>query len=75
VFDLVDEDKSGTLSEKELSLWLNMCGAELDVKPILEVLLKEGEMSREKFANLMCSSASSSRRDYDIGGSIGGGHH
>lgn len=74
-FDLVDSDKSGTLDKKELMEWMVMCGAELDVSTITDVLLKEGELSRAKFADLMCAQASSSRRDYDIGGSSGVSHH
>ena len=37
---------------------------------ILDVLLEEGNLSRDRFAKLMCSFANSSRRDYDIGGTI-----
>ena len=74
-FDLVDSDKSGTLDKAELMEWMGMCGAELDVTKITDALLKEGNLSRQKFAEMMCAQASSSRRDYDIGGSTGGGHH
>lgn len=69
-FDLVDTDGSGTLDKSELVQWLTMCGAELDLKSILDVLLEEGNLSRDRFAKLMCSFANSSRRDYDIGGTI-----
>jgi len=65
-FDLVDADKSGTLDNKELMDWLNLCGAELDLSKIIDVLLKSGNLKRDKFAELMCSSASSSRRHYHI---------
>ena len=44
-----------------------MCGAELDLSSLLEVLVGDGELTRDKFARLMCSSAKSHRRDYDIG--------
>ncbi len=75
-FDLIDADGSGTVDKKELMEWMEMCGAELDVSKITDVLLKEGDLTRDRFADLMCSFASSSRRDYDIGGpSMGGGHH
>ncbi len=75
-FDLIDADGSGTLDKDELMEWMELCGAELDVSKITDALLKEGELKRDRFAELMCSFASSSRRDYDIGGpSVGGGHH
>lgn len=73
-FDLVDSDHSGTLEKEELLGWLQMCGAELDLTTITDVLLKEGVLSRDKFAALMSSSASSSRREYDIGGNFGSHH-
>ena len=44
-----------------------MCGAELDLTKLLDVLVGDGELTRDKFARLMCSSAKSHRRDYDIG--------
>ena len=75
-FDLIDADGSGTLDKDELMEWMELCGAELDVSKITDALLQEGELTRDKFATLMCSFASSSRRDYDIGGpSVGGSHH
>ena len=74
-FDLVDSDKSGTLEKDELESWLGMCGSELDLSKITAVLLKQGRITRDRFAELMSSSASSSRRDYDIGGSIGKSQH
>ena len=49
IFDLVDADGSGTLDENEMKQWLEMCGAELDLKTILDVLLKDGNLSRQKF--------------------------
>jgi len=73
-FDLVDADGSGTLDKDELIQWLTMCGAELDLKTILDVLLQEGNLTREKFAKLMSSYATSSRRDYDISGTIKSSH-
>jgi len=66
-FDLVDQDHSGTLEKEELLDWLEMCGAELDLSKIINVLTREGSLSRDRFADLMCSYASSSRRDYDFG--------
>lgn len=74
-FDLVDSDKSGTLDSGEVKEWMAMCGAELDLSKITDVLLKQGNMTRDKFAELMCANAASSRRDYDIGGSIGKSAH
>jgi len=65
-FDLLDADNSGTLDKDELMSWLNMCGAELDLSKIIEALLESGELSRDRFADLMCSCAASSRRDYHI---------
>ena len=74
-FDLVDVDKSGTLDRDELMEWLGMCGAELDLSKITEVLLKEGNLSRNQFAELMSAFAASSRREYDISGQVSSGHH
>ena len=74
IFDLVDADGSGTLDENEMKQWLEMCGAELDLKTILDVLLKDGNLSRQKFGKLMSSFTSDSRRDYDIGGKIKSSH-
>lgn len=72
-FDLIDLDKSGTLEKRELEQWFKMCGAELDLSKIMKVLLSEGSLTREKFAELMSSSAASSRREYDIGSGVSGG--
>merc|ERR1719384_1045976 len=66
-FDLIDSDGSGSLDKAELENWFAMCGAELDLSSLLEVLVGDGELTRDKFARLMCSSAKSHRRDYDIG--------
>ena len=74
-FDLVDVDGSGTLDRDELMEWLGMCGAELDLSKITEVLLKEGNLSRDRFAELMSAFAASSRREYDISGQVSSGHH
>ena len=74
-FDLVDVDGSGTLDRNELMEWLGMCGAELDLSKITEVLLKEGNLSRNRFAELMSAFAASSRREYDISGQVSSGHH
>jgi len=73
-FDLVDFDQSGCLDKEELMQWLTMCGAEINVDSIIEVLTKEGNLTRDKFAKLMCSYASSDRRDYDITGPIKSSH-
>ena len=74
-FDLVDADKSGTLDRDELMAWFDLCGSEIDLSKVIEVLLSEGELTREKFATLMCTSAKDSRRDYDVDGKKYGGHH
>ena len=73
-FDLVDEDKSGYLDGEEVELWLGMVGSELDTSKITAVLLKEGNLARDKFAEIMSASTASSRRDYDIGGKSFGSH-
>merc|ERR1712142_88858 len=73
-FDLIDEDKSGTLDRKELEDWFKMCGAELDLSNLTDTLIGEGELTRDRFARLMSSSAKTNRRDYDIGDD-GEGHH
>ena len=54
--------------------WTYRCGAEINVDSIIEVLTKEGNLTRDKFAKLMCSYASSDRRDYDITGPIKSSH-
>jgi len=69
-FDLVDSDGSGTLDEKELKAWLGLCGAELDLGKIIDTLTARGELTRDNFAKQMATSASASRREYDIGGSF-----
>merc|ERR1712096_425423 len=66
-FDLIDHDKNEILDRSELEEWLKMCGAEIDLTKLTDVLLGEGKMTRNKFAKLMCSSAKRHRRDYDIG--------
>ena len=38
-FDLIDSDGSGTLETGELEEWFRMCGAELDLSTLLEVLV------------------------------------
>ncbi len=74
-FDLIDADSSGTVDKQELTEWMNMCGAELDVGKIIAVLFADGDtLQREHFATLMCSSANSCRRAYDIDGSVIGHH-
>jgi len=66
-FDLIDRDESGTLDREELDEWFAMCGAEIDLTKLTEVLVGEKCLTRERFAKLMSSSAKTSRRDYDIG--------
>ena len=72
---MIDMDSSGTLDKAELEDWFKMCGAELDLPKLLEVLVGDGELTRDKFARLMCSSAKSHRRDYDIGDEDDADHH
>jgi len=72
-FDLIDNDGSGTLEKEELESWFQMVGAELDLSKLMETLIGDGQLTRDKFAKLMCSSAKSHRRDYDIGDD-GGAH-
>ena len=57
----------GTLDCEELDEWFAMCGAELDLSNLTDVLLGNGMLTRDKFAQLMCSEAKANRRDYDIG--------
>ena len=66
-FDLIYQDDSGTLEREELDEWFAMCGAELDLSNLTDVLLGDGTLTRDKFAQLMCSEAKANRRDYDIG--------
>ena len=73
-FDLIDQDKSGTLEREELDEWFAMCGAELDLSKLTDVLLGDGQLTRDKFAKLMCSGAKANRRDYDIGDDEEGHH-
>jgi len=74
VFDLLDEDKSGVLDRSELRNWFEMCGAEIDVSKITETMLGDGKLTRVKFIKMMKAMAASHRREYDISGSVSGGH-
>ena len=74
VFDLVDIDQSGTIDKSELTQWLNMCGSEIKIDTVLDALLKEGDLNRDRFATLMTTYATDSRRDYDISGEIKSSH-
>ena len=75
-FKLIDLDGSGTLDRDELTQWMTMCGAELDVEKIIGALLAGGEdnLTMDKFASIMCAQANSCRRAYDIDGSVIGSH-
>ena len=66
-FDLIDKDYSGTLEHEELDEWFAMCGAELDLSSLTEVLFGDGVLTRDRFAELMSSEAKPNRRDYNIG--------
>merc|ERR1712215_173942 len=66
-FDLIDQDHNGTLEKAELEDWFKMCGAEMDLTTLTETLVGDGQLTREKFARLMCTSVKSNRRDYAIG--------
>ena len=71
-FDLIDMDKSGCLEGDELEEWFGMCGAEIDLTELIDVLLGDGNLTRSKFCDLMSSLTTGHRRDYDIGGVISG---
>jgi len=73
-FDLVDQDGSGQLDHAEVEQWMRMVGAEMDVSKITSMLVKEDNLTRERFAELMSARAGSSRREYDIDGSISASH-
>ena len=73
-FDLIDRDGNGVLDMEELEKWFSMCGAEIDTSKVVDVLLGEKCLTRERFAKLMCSSATTHRREYDIG-TTGGAEH
>ena len=72
---MIDNDGSGALEKSELDDWFQMVGAELDLSKLMETLVGDGELTREKFARLMCSSAKSHRREYDIGDEGEDHHH
>jgi len=74
VFDLVDTDKSGTLDRTEVKEWLTMCGSEINIDPVVDALMKEGELTSEKFAAIMSTYATDSIRDYGISGTIKSSH-
>ena len=74
VFDLVDTDKSGTLDRNEVKEWLTMCGSEINIDPVVDALMKEGELTSEKFAAILSTYATDSIRDYGISGTIKSSH-
>ena len=53
-FDLIDSDGSGTLETGELEEWFRMCGAELDLSTLLEVLVG-GQVSSHSCQTLVLS--------------------
>ena len=73
-FDLIDQDNSGTLESNEIKDWLEMCGAEIDVGKLIDTMMSDGCLTREKFIKFMTSLAKTHHRDYDISGSSGGHH-
>ena len=73
-FDLIDQDSSGTLDKGEIVDWFEMCGAEIDVSKLINTLLSEGMLTRDKFIRFMTTLAKGHHRDYDISGSSGGHH-
>lgn len=73
-FDLIDKDKSGHLDKQEIKDWLEMCGAEIDFAKLFSTLLTSGYLTRDQFIHYMTSLAKTHHRDYDLSGSLGGGH-
>ena len=73
-FDLIDQDSSGTLDKGEIVDWFEMCGAEIDVSKLINTLLSEGTLTRDKFIRFMTTLAKGHHRDYDISGTSGGHH-
>ena len=69
-FDLIDLDKSGCLESQELEEWFGMCGAEMDLQQLTNVLLGDAVLTRKKFGDLMCSLTLQHHRDYDVAGHI-----
>ena len=73
-FDLIDQDGSGHLDQGEIMDWFEMCGAEIDVSKLIDTLMSDGTLTRDKFVKFMTTLAKSHHRDYDISGSSGGHH-
>ena len=73
-FDLIDKDSSGTLDKKEIEEWFEMCGAEIDTSKLIDTMMSDDNLTREKFTKFMTSLAKTHHRDYDLSGSLGGGH-
>jgi len=66
IFDLIDFDKSGHLDNKELTLWFEMVGAEMEMKELEGALLGEADFTRERFTDFMSKRAKHHRRDYEL---------
>ena len=73
-FDLIDQDNSGHLDSREIKDWFEMCGAEIDVSKLIDTMMSDGHLTRDKFIKFMTSLAKGHHRDYDLSGSLGGGH-
>ena len=73
-FDLIDQDRSGSLEGDELKEWFGMVGAEINLGELIDVLLGEGKLTRNKFCDLMSLLTISHRREYDIGVSTSSHH-
>ena len=67
IFDLVDNvgQGQGQLDKDEVTQWLTMCGVDNDVIKKMEKLMDGGDLSKEKFTDLMLRQKASTRRAYD----------
>jgi len=73
-FDMIDQDRSGNLDRKEITDWFEMCGAEIDTSKLIDTMMSDGYLTRDKFIKFMTALAKTHHRDYDLSGSLGGGH-
>ena len=73
-FDMIDQDRSGHLDKKEITDWFEMCGAEIDTTELIDTMMSDGYLTRDRFVKFMTSLAKTHYRDYDLSGSLGGGH-
>ena len=73
-FDLIDQDSSGQLESSEIKDWFEMFEAEIDVNTLIDTMMSDGNLTRDKFVKFMTSLVKGHHRDYDISGSTGGHH-